>query len=88
TASPRHPASRLRLDCHVSSLRDLPRNDSTGPGIRKLRRTTPPIHSTPCHCEERSDAAIQRTASGIPHHDPDWIATPCRARNDKRACGA
>jgi hypothetical protein len=48
-----------------------------------------------CHCEERSDAAIQRTASGIPphrpgipHHDPDWIATPCRARNDKRACGA
>jgi hypothetical protein len=19
---------------------------------------------------------------GIPHNDPDWIATPCRARND------
>jgi hypothetical protein len=27
TASPRPPASRLRLDCHVSALRDLPRND-------------------------------------------------------------
>jgi hypothetical protein len=41
-------------------------------------------HSRPpfCHCEERRDAAIQRTASGIPphrpglpHHASDWIAT-------------
>jgi hypothetical protein len=28
-----------------------------------------------CHCEERRDAAIQRTASGIPHDASDWIAT-------------
>ncbi|MBC8347068.1 MAG: hypothetical protein O3A82_10770 [Verrucomicrobia bacterium] len=26
-ASSGHPVPRFRLDCHVSSLRDLPRND-------------------------------------------------------------
>jgi hypothetical protein len=47
-------------------------------------RHPPTSPATPhlCHCEERSDAAIQRTASGnpqhrsgIPHHASDWIAT-------------
>ncbi|MBC8348565.1 MAG: hypothetical protein H8E24_08065 [Verrucomicrobia bacterium] len=58
-ASSGHPMSRPRLDCHVSSLRDLPRNDNEcveianatpwlpmtalGGRIRKPAHPTPPI---------------------------------------------
>jgi hypothetical protein len=45
-------------------------------------KTTPPIPVPPCHCEERSDAAIQRNprathriTPAIPHNASDWIAT-------------
>jgi len=32
--------------------------------------------SLPVIARSESDAAIQRTRSGIPHYDSDWIATP------------
>ncbi|MDA0724899.1 MAG: hypothetical protein O3B25_11620, partial [Verrucomicrobia bacterium] len=40
-ASPRHPTPRHRLDCHVSSLRDLPRKDNVGGYARNTGTNNP-----------------------------------------------
>jgi hypothetical protein len=73
TASSGYSALRTRLDCHVTMWLAM---TALWEYIRKLGRH-PPIPVPACHCEERSDVAIQRNhpathriapASHVTHH--------------------
>ena len=87
------PPHRRGIPHNVSDWIATPcwaRNDSEEGCIRKLgRNITTPV--TPHLVIARSTATRQSSGTigqlphrrGIPQDDPDWIATPCRARNDK-----
>jgi hypothetical protein len=84
TATPRQTALRPGLDCHVSSLRDLPRNDSTGgthPKYWDANHARPPRHTLAsamflrCHCEE--GVSLTRQSSDRVGNPPQRPGIPC-----------
>jgi len=53
--------------------------------MRQSMLKRPPSTPHPCHCEEGDSPTRQSSGNmGSAHNASDWIATPIRARNDKK----